>query len=120
MNIEKIKEKYDLLKKESDNILPFDKVLLLEKAKEEFEVKYLSKIVKVDGNFIYFENGASFLVENFIKKAEISFGELSFLERKDTFDRLIIEMAFSFALMSISYFFDSKSVKYKVNVYWDM
>jgi len=119
LDIEKIKDKYDKLKENSPDILSLEKVILLEKGKEEFELKYLSKITKLDGAFIYFKNGTSLPIDKFIKESEIFFGELTFLEKKETTDGWIIKAAFSFSLMSIYYYFDKKNVKYGINVYWD-
>jgi len=119
MNIEKIKDKYNKLKEENSDILSLEKVISLEEGKENFILNYLSKIVKVDEHSIYFKNEKSILMDSFIKKAEAIFGELTFLENRETADGWIIEIAFSFSLVSIHYYYDKKNIKYKINVFWD-
>jgi hypothetical protein len=118
LDIQKVKDDYENLKKQSHSrLLPFDKIIELEKAKEEIIEKYLSKITKIDGNF-EIQTNDGFNIDNVIKFSKNMFGDLNFFDTSSDDGKIMIDMAFHFCIISLSYYNDK--MKFKITVFWDL
>ena len=115
---QKIKNEYDRLKKQSvSRLLSFEKVILLEKAKQELIENYLSRIVRIDQKFDI-ETETGFDIDRLINVIKTNFGDLNFFDTSKDDEKLTIDMAFHFCITSLIYTKDK--MKYKVTVFWDM
>ena len=118
IDLQKVKDEYERLKKQSvSRLLPFDKVVLLEKSKQYITEKYLKNITKVDSNF-EIESVSGFKMETLIKVAKSLFGDLNYFDTSSNDNKLTIDMAFHFSIISLIYF--NGKLKYKITVFWDL
>jgi hypothetical protein len=118
IDLQKVKEDYEKLKKQSvSRLLPFEKVVLLEKSKQFIIEKYLKNITKINLNF-EIESVTGFKMDDIIKVAKTFFGDLNFYDTGNEENKLTIDMAFHFCIISLS--FTNDKMKYKVTVFWDL
>ena len=119
INIEHIEAEYNRIKNNDTDthLLSLEKIISLEKAKQEIIDKYLSKINKIDESYNIITND-NFTIDEIINFAKNNFGEINFLDNKFENNERIIYYAFHFCIISIIYLNDE--IKYKVNVFWDL
>ncbi|OHD11722.1 MAG: hypothetical protein A2086_12300 [Spirochaetes bacterium GWD1_27_9] len=118
INIEKIKQDYEnLSSKNYTRLLPLQKIITLETAKEEIIDRFLSKIEKIDNNFeiVSTEN---FKLDDVISQAKKKFGPLNFFDKSIDNGKINIDIAFNFSLISIYYL--NEKLKYRVTIFWDV
>jgi hypothetical protein len=117
VDIEKIKKEYERINAQGQiRLLPIEKIIALENFKLEITEKYLSKIIKIKGDFEIISEG-NFTINDIIKFAKPKFGDLNFFDKNNEEEKLGIDMAFNFCIISLRYSKDK--MKCKVTVFWD-
>jgi hypothetical protein len=118
VDLNKIKNEYIRLKSASlTRLLPIEKIIQLENEKEKISTEYLSKIKAIDEKFeIISENG--FKIDDLLKIAKTKFGDLNFFDTNNEENKISIDMAFHFCIISISYF--NQKIKYRITIFWDV
>ena len=117
----KIQSDYENLKKvQYTDLLPLDKVIELEEAKEVLTEKYLSKIksISCSGNKYSLETDGSFTLSDLLDKANELLGDVNYIEKDNENGLISIDVAFTYGIIGMLY--SQEKFKYSITVFWDI
>jgi CRISPR/Cas system-associated endonuclease/helicase Cas3 len=117
----KIQSDYENLRKvQYTDLLPLDKVIELEEAKEMLTEKYLSKIksISCSGNKYTLETDGSFTLSDLLDKANEVLGDVNYIEKDNENGLISIDVAFTYGIIGMLY--SQENFKYSITVFWDI
>ena len=117
----KIQSDYENLQKvQYTDLLPLDKVIELEEAKEVLTEKYLSKIksISCSGNKYSLETDGSFTLSDLLDKANELLGDVNYIEKDNENGLISIDVAFTYGIIGMLY--SQEKFKYSITVFWDI
>ena len=117
----KIQSDYENLRKvQYTDLLPLDKVIELEEAKEMLTEKYLSKIksISCSGNKYTLETDGSFTLSDLLDKANEVLGDVNYIEKDNENGLISIDVAFTYGIIGMLY--SQEKFKYSITVFWDI
>lgn len=117
----KIQSDYENLRKvQYTDLLPLDKVIELEEAKEMLREKYLSKIksISCSGNKYTLETDGSFTLSDLLDKANEVLGDVNYIEKDNENGLISIDVAFTYGIIGMLY--SQENFKYSITVFWDI
>jgi hypothetical protein len=98
-------------------LLPLKKVIMLEKSRDILKERYLSRITGVTERFELIA-GNGITLPAIIDFCRARFGEMNFQNRTNDEDGLVIAMAFTFCLVTITD--NDGAVTCRVDPFWDL
>ena len=117
----KIQSDYENLKKvQYTDLLPLDKIIELEEAKEMLTEKYLSKIksISCSGSKYTLETDGSFTLSDLLDKANELLGDVNYIEKDNEDGVISIDAAFTYGIIGLLY--SQGNFKYSITVFWDV
>ena len=117
----KIQSDYENLQKvQYTDLLPLEKVIELEEAKEMLTEKYLSKIKSISssGNKYTLETDGSFTLSDLLDKANEMLGDVNYIEKDNENGLISIDVAFTYGIIGMLY--SQGKFKYSITVFWDI
>lgn len=119
VDIDRIKDDYEKLKqKQLNGLLSLEKVIELENFKDWLINNRLIKIKKVTTDFLILIDEDFIQIEDIISQCKMNFGDANFVDKRNENNKIIIDVAFHFCILSLSC--NNGIVKYKVNIFWDV
>ncbi len=118
---QKITANYENLQKiQYTELIPLEKVLELEQAKEDIINNFLSKIVKIDevNDKYTLDTNNAFTLSDLLEESTKSFGGINFIEKNNYNGQLSIDIAHKYAMIALVY--KDNTLKYSVTVFWDI
>ena len=118
---QKITLDYENLRKvQYTELLPLEKVLELEQAKEDIISGYLSKIVKIneENDKYTLDTNNTFNLSDLLDEFTKTFGNINFIEKNNYNGHLSIDIACQYGMIGLSY--QGNTFKYSVTVFWDI